>query len=240
VSVSAYAPPSGDGTYFSTLPSQASGLPRSDATCAAQVTTDTWEPRPDNYTDNHSVPPGPVPWSDDDVGYWTKFLAKRALVTGDYTGTTNQIIQWVACKWGLDEDILRAVAVQESDWHMSSTGDECGPAGEASYGLFQIKNEYCDGSGAWGGYPATAAYTALNADFYGAYLRSCLDNDFYDGGSWLYKGQTVAQITAAKGYDYVVWGCVGSWFSGNWYDSGATNYISQVKAHLASKEWLNY
>ena len=165
-------------------------------------------------------------WSNADTGaYWSKWIAKRNQVTGNYTGTTNQIIQWAACKWGMDEDLLRAVAVQESDWHMSSLGDQCGP-GEASYGLFQIKNEYCDGSGAWGGYPATAQDTALNADFYGAYLRSCLDNDFYDGGSWLYNGQTIAQITAAHGFDYAVWGCVGSWFSGNWYDSGAKSYIT--------------
>jgi archaellum component FlaF (FlaF/FlaG flagellin family) len=231
-------PPSG---YFSTLPSGAAGLPRSDSSCASQVTTDPWEPRSDNQTANHTVPSNPalVRWSTGD-GYWAKWMAKRDLVTGSYTGTTNQIIQWAACKWGLDEDLLRAVAVQESSWHMSSVGDYCGVAGEASYGLFQIKNAYCNGALAWGGYPVTAEDTAFNADFYGAHFRSCLDNDFYDGGSWLYNGQTIAQITAAKGFDYAVWGCVGSWFSGGWYDSGAQNYINEVKSHLANKDWLKY
>jgi hypothetical protein len=97
----------------------------------------------------------------------------------------------------MDEDLLRAVAVQESDWHENIVGDTCGPVGQASYGILQIKNAYCNGGSAWGGYPYTAQDTALNADFYAAYLRSCLDGDFYDRGSWLYKGQTIAQITGA-------------------------------------------
>ena len=53
---------------------------------------------------------------------------------GNFTGTTTEIFQWAACKWGIDEDTLRAVAVQESDWHQSAVGDNCGVVGEASYG----------------------------------------------------------------------------------------------------------
>jgi hypothetical protein len=218
-------------------------LPQADSSCASQLTTSTWEPRLDNQTANHSVPSSAsvVSWSNAELGtHWAKWIAKRSLVTGNETGTTNQIIQWAACKWGMDEDLLRAVAVQESDWHESMVGDNCGTVGEASYGLFQIKNAYCSGSPAWGGYPYTAQYSALNADFYGAYLRSCVDGDFYDGGSWLYGGQTIAQIIAAKGLDYAVWGCVGSWFSGSWYDSGGQNYSNSVKSHLANRDWLKY
>jgi autotransporter family porin len=228
------------GGVFTTLASGAAGLPRT--TCASQMTTSTWEPISSNYTANHSVPAGPVPWSNAELGpYWAKWIAKRNLVTGNYTGTTNQIIQWSACKWGMDEDLMRAVAVQESDWRESMVGDNCGRTGQASYGLFQIKNAYCSGADAWGGYPYSATYTALNADFYGAYLRSCLDGDFYaSGNSWLYNGQSMPQIIAAKGLDYAVWGCVGSWFSGGWYDSGAQNYINGVKGHLANKDWLKY
>ncbi len=231
----------GGSTYFTTLASGASGLPRGDANCASLVTTSTWEPRADNYTANHTVPSDPtaVPWSDS-MAYWARFVAKRRLVTGNYTGTTNQIIQWAACKWGIDEDLLRAVAVQESDWHMSMVGDVCGPTGQASYGLFQIKNAYCNGGGAWGGYPYSAQDSALNADFYTMYLRSCLDGDFYDGGAWLYGGQTIAQIIAAHGLDYAVWGCVGSWYSGGWYDSGAQRYITSVQAWLAARTWTTY
>jgi hypothetical protein len=227
--------------YFSVLPSGASGLPRGDSYCAANVTASTWEPRADNYAANHQVPGAAVQWSNAELGtYWAKWIADRGLVTGNYTGTTNQIIQWAACKWGLDEDLLRAVAVQESDWHESMVGDNCGVAGEASYGLFQIKNAYCSGGSAWGGYPYTATYTGLNADFYGAFIRSCLDDDFYDGGNWLYGGQTIAQIVAANGLDYAVWGCVGAWFSGGWYDAGAKTYIASVQQHLANQDWLEH
>jgi Transglycosylase SLT domain len=227
--------------YFSTLPSEVGGLPRSDSYCAANVTTSTWEPRVDNYTANHTVPSSLslVPWGSE-MNYWGRWVANRSLVTGNYRGTTNQIIQWAACKWGLDENLLRAVAVQESDWHESMVGDICGPVGEASYGLFQIKNKYCSGSWAWGGYDYSAKHSAFNADFYAAYIRSCLDNDFYDGGSWLYGGRTIAQIIARNGFDYALWGCVGSWFSGGWYESGARNYISSVQSHLANKDWLKY
>jgi len=226
---------------FSTLPSQVGGLPKSDSYCAANVTTSTWEPRPDNYTANHTIPSSLslIPWGSE-MNYWVRWTANRSLVTGDYGGTTNQIIQWAACKWGLDENLLRAVAVQESDWHESMVGDICGPVGEASYGLFQIKNKYCNGSWAWGGYDYSAKDSAFNADFYAAYIRSCLDNDFYDGGSWLYGGRTIAQIISTNGFDYALWGCVGSWFSGSWYDSGARNYISSVQTHLANKDWLKY
>ena len=31
----------------------------------------------------------------------------RLTSVSNYTGTTNQIIQWAACKWGMDEDLLR-------------------------------------------------------------------------------------------------------------------------------------
>ena len=42
-----------------------------------------------------------------------------ARVTGNFTGTTDQIIQWAACKWGIDEDIVRAQAAKESGWHQT-------------------------------------------------------------------------------------------------------------------------
>ena len=35
-----------------------------------------------------------------------------------------------------------------------------------------------------------------------------------------------------------MWGCIGAWFSGNWYDSGAISYIADVKNNLNTKAWL--
>ncbi|HEX4714210.1 MAG TPA: hypothetical protein VH164_04715 [Ktedonobacteraceae bacterium] len=35
-----------------------------------------------------------------------------------------------------------------------------------------------------------------------------------------------------------IWGCLGRWYSGGWYDQGAVNYIQKVKTALAQKAWL--
>ena len=113
---------------------------QSDASCATQVPANPWEPRPNNTVANHTVPSGPINWSPG-MDYWTKWIAKRNRVTGNYTGTTDQIIRWAACKWGIDEDLIRAVAVQESSWNMSTHGDTCGSsdASIGSFGLTQIR-----------------------------------------------------------------------------------------------------
>ena len=46
---------------------------------------------------------------------WDTWLLPR--VTGHYTGTTDEIFQWAACKWGLSDNLLRAIAVRESTWY---------------------------------------------------------------------------------------------------------------------------
>jgi hypothetical protein len=228
--------------YYTRLSSHLGGPAHTDAFCTSNLTATTAEPRPDNYPAN-STPGDPASalWGTEvDPRSWTKWGAKRAQVTGAFTGVTTLQFQWAACKWGLNEDWLRAAGVQETDWHQYLVGDNCGPLGEASYGIIQVKNRYCSGSLAWGGYPQTQRSTSFALDFYGAYLRSCFDGDFYDGGSWLYGGQTVDMIAATRGWDYVMWGCVGSWFSGGWYDSGASSYINSVKNHLSNRDWTKY
>ncbi len=99
-------------------------------------------------------------------------------------------------------------------------------------------NEDCSGDSIHGGWPYTQDDTALDADYWGARLRACFDGAFYNGGSWLYDGQTIAQVIAQHGEDYALWGCVGSWNSGNWYDSKAQNYIAEVQSDYDSKPWL--
>jgi autotransporter family porin len=239
-------PNPGGGTtpsYFSTVPSSQAGtppagIPRSDSTCAAAVTP-TPENRPQNTTANHTVPPSPsaVDWGTA-LNYWTDFVADRNHVTGNYTGTTDEILQWTSCKWGIDVNIVRADAVIESSWDQSTVGDNCGVAGEASYGLLQVKNKDCSGNWIHGGWPYTQNDSALDVDYWGARLRACFDGAFYNGGQWLYNGQTIAQVIAQHGEDYALWGCVGSWFSGGWYDSGAQAYITKVQADYQSKPWL--
>jgi hypothetical protein len=221
-------------SYFGTEPSHAAFLPRSDSYCASAITRNPWEPRPDNYRANHTVVSPPYGWNHAE-DHWTLWAAKRAKVTGNFTGTTSEIIQWAACKWGIDEDVMRAVAVHESYWHMSTVGDNCGITGKASYGLFQIKNIDCAGTVIHGGYPDTTKSTALNADFYAAYIRSCYDGDFYDGGKWLYRGETVDQIAAQDGWSYVFWTCIGFHYSGNW--SPGQPYELEVRRILRDQTW---
>jgi hypothetical protein len=216
-------------------------LPRAAATCAASIIRNSKEVRPDNTTANHTVGDGTYtlgPWATE--AHWVARNANFRQVQGQFTGTTTEMFSWAGCRWGIDEDTLRAVAVQESYWHISTVGDYCGKRGQGSYGLTQIKNATCDGQLGWGGYPDSTQSSAFDVDFYGAYLRSCYDGDYYDGGSWLYGGRTVTQIAAAHGWDYVLWGCIGSWFSGGWYDSGAQSYITSVKAHLANRDWEKF
>ena len=211
--------------------------------CASAIIHSGWEPRPDNYTANHTVGDGSYVWGPAATDpYWAAWAARVQLVQGQFTGTTTEMFSWAACRWGIDEDLLRAVAVIESTWHQSTWGDRCGGGDQTigSFSVMQIKNKNCDGSLLWGGMPDVVQSTALAVDLYAARLRACYNGDFYDGGSWLYTGQTVRQIAAAHGWPYVFWGCVGSWYSGSWYDAGAVTYISHVQTALAQRTWLGY
>jgi hypothetical protein len=237
-----------DPKLFTLVPSSTdgsapAGIPRSDAECAAAVTK-TGEKRPSNTTDNNAVPPNPsaIQWGSG-WHYWPKFVADRNKVTGDFTGTTDEIIQWAACKWGLDVNEARAEAWLESGWYMSTKSGCSGP--EYSFGLFQIVAEDCNGHVVHGGYPYVANDTALNADYWAAWIRACFDGAFLDSQqSWQnspaggYGGQSMAKIVAANGEDYAMWGCVGAWFSNAWYSSGGQGYISTVQKDEQSKLWL--
>lgn len=225
-----------------TLP-PGSPLP-SEADCAAQIAPSTWEPRPDNTTANHSVPTAQQiaalqPW-DPTIGMDQNSDSIRRQITGNYTGTTDQILQWVACKWGIDPDIVRAQAEQESYWHQSQLGDwtsdtsVCPPDGVfsnggcyQSYGILQIKYRYFKTE-----WPMLRQDTAFNAEMVYGWIRNC-----YEGwADYLYQETPTAGYPAYHAGD--IWGCVGFWFSGSWYDQGAIAYITQVKAHYANKDWL--
>lgn len=223
-------PPPATHEYFGTLP-VGSAVPRADADCASRVTRNPWEPRPENFAANHTVPTGPVPWNNNSSWtYWSAFMALRNKVTGNFTGTTDEIIQWAACKWGIDENLIRAQAVVESYWVQSTQGDLANGKYH-SFGLMQVSQDDPNGNLLKGGYPYTAQDTALNVDYYGAEMRACYEGAFYDGGSWLYGG------TQVKGD---LWGCAGYWYSGNWYDAGAQTYIAQVKNYLNTKPWIGW
>src|SRR5215470_2023630 len=207
--------------HFDTLP-PGSALP-SDAECAARVRRSAWEPRPENFLANNTnvYARGDRLIGNDLYGYERR-------VTGNFTGTTDEILQWGACKWGIDEDVVRAQAVQESYWQQSALGDCRGGTvpdtnGCQSVGLLQVKGADVPPThpGTW---PYAYRSTAFNVDYTYAVWRSC-----YEGKEvWLGNGYRSGDV----------WGCVGRWFSGDWYQT-SQGYISSVKNILANETWLN-
>jgi autotransporter family porin len=191
----------------------------SDADAASHVRRSSWEPRPVNAAANQRVP---------QAGELDTFMAEnisvygehKPLVTGNFTGTTDEIIQWAAWKWGLDEDVLRAVVVKESWWRMSEVGDN-----GLSFGLTQIKTTFHAGT-----FPLSNSSTAFNVDYYGALFRY-----YFDGhGDWL--------DDMDKGQDYAagdLWGAVGAHYAGRWHTAAAESYISDVKRHLDQRTWTS-
>lgn len=185
-----------------------------DDDAAALVVESNWEPRPQNRDENQHRPSAETLRRFRHTSDLPRAYKRR--VSGDYTGTTDEIIQWAARKWGFSPDVFRAVAAVESWWKMSAVGD-----GGHSYGLMQIKRgHHCC-------FPATRRSTAFNVDYYGAWLRAAYDGRF----RWL--------NTLARGERYTrgdLWGSVGLWYSGRWR-YGAGEYISRVKETIRDRKW---
>ncbi len=220
--------------YFTTL-APGSPLP-SDSDCTTQVQYTTWEPRPSNTTANNSVPTASqeaqiqnATWSTIGIAPTGDTLLHR--VTGNFTGTTDEIYQWTACKWGIDEDIVRAEAFQESSWYQSHLGDyangttSCPPGtydGTGcyhSYGILQVKYDYVPFT-----WPMSRDDTAFDADYAYSWIRDCYEGHVTYLGSGYQAGD--------------LWGCIGFYYSGHWYDSGAISYIAKVQNWYYSKPWL--
>lgn len=203
------------GSYFKTLP-PGSTLP-TEKECASRVRRSSWEPRPENDKANHTLP---KPFTQDysKLGPMDDKALKTLLprISGNFTGTTDEIIQWAACKWGFNENIVRAVAAKESDWKQSFVGDK----GE-SYGLMQVKRTYVPFT-----YPNSQISTAFNVDYALGIRRAC------------YEGSITFLKDGYKAGDE--WGCIGYWFSGGWYDLGAKSYIKLVKDILVKQNWNQY
>ncbi len=219
--------PTPGGAFVTLVPGSA--LP-SGASCATRVRRSSWEPRPGNAAANATT--GGTVTSIDRVSAAAAFAAR---IDGNFTGTTDEILQWASCKWGFDEDLTRAQAAAESWWRQSETGDVVSdpslcPAGygapcPTSFGILQIK---------WtahiGTFPMSRNGTPFNADYALAWRRACYEGAF----TWLHS-------VSGNGATYQagdVWGCVGLWYSGRWYDAGASTYIAKVKDYLERRVWL--
>ena len=213
---------------FTTRPVNSS-IPTS-ATCASKVRSAP-ETRSMNRTMNAT--------KGRQKGLTTPYPA-MAKVDGAFTGTTDQIIQWGACKWGIDEDIVRAMAVIESWWDQRNLGDwqsdrsRCVPGhgigadgrpGQcpASGGLLSITYQHFPGA-----FPEAMTSTAYNVDYVLAWWRAC------------YNGQVTWMNDVEHGRRYAAgdaWGCVGAWYAGRWHTPAAEDYIRRVDTARRDKVW---
>ena len=214
-------PPPNDDHGFATLP-VGSALP-SGAACAARVRP-AGELRPGNATANATR--------------GTRPNARFPRADGNFVGSTDEILQWVACKWGIDEDVVRAQTAIESWWHQSTGGDltsdqsACHPdlrAGSGqcpeSIGLLQVRYLYHLEAFQDSNAIRSSAY---NADYAYAVWRSC------------FEGNETWFNTVERGATYVAGdldGCLGAWFSGRWRTSESLGYIDRVNDYLTRHIW---
>jgi hypothetical protein len=221
---------------FTTVP-PGGALP-SDEQCAREVKAGSeyaQETVPENLPFNHvsaeqTLPPGFFAPGSGDPREDREIAAR---VTGAFTGTTGQILRWAACKWGIDERYVRAQAKVESSWRQTKHGDwtsdasQCAPDhglgadgrdGQCpeSFGVLQVRYAYFSGA-----FPAAINSTAFNVDAAYAVWRAC-----YEGYEWwLRDGEAPGQPYQAG----AVWGCIGRWYSGEWFDQAAQEYVGCVQ-----------
>jgi len=142
------------------------------------------------------------------------------LIDGQYTGTTEMIIRWAACKWGMDEDMIRAQATAEHlSWvQWNAFGDERRSPSQCkagknsghdstnlwdylisnacyqSWSNWQTKVVYSSPHlGAWTTWPAMNESTAFAADYRYGYQRSCMNGD--RSGFFKWDGSGPAYLT---------------------------------------------
>ena len=227
-SVVAEAPPTtgpAPGTSSLTLPPGQS-LP-SDAACDGRVVASGPEIRPVNTPFNQTR------------GRQKQLPGLLSRVSGDFTGTTDEIIQWAACKWGIDPDVVRAQAVQESSWFMTQVGDFttdtrwCAPGhvpgGDGkpgcaqSIGILQVKYRYFVDA-----FPEAAESTAYNLDYTLGVWRTCFEGQ----EMWLADHPPTSGYRAGD-----LWGCLGRWYAGNWRSETALGYIDRVQTRYRDATW---
>ncbi len=219
------APAPAPGGYFGWV--GVGGALPSDGECAARVRR-SGEVRPGNAGYNATT--------------WGPWSGEFPRATGNFTGSTDDIIQWAACKWGFDENTLRAQVAKESYWTQTNLGDwttnpnNCPPghpigadgrAGQCpeSVGLMQVRTPYFRDS-----IEGSLKSSAYNLDIALNVWRRC------------YEGQETWLNTVERGRQYGAgdaWGCIGRWFSGRWYTAASTDYIAAVQDYLNRHIWTD-
>jgi endoglucanase len=232
----------GGQTYFSEVP-PGSAIPVAKETCLANIKQRTenrngtrpgvaYEEIYDNRTENQYVAVRGVDYNHDGENQWTTakgwntnqantYLQAVDGNPGDSTLTTDELIQFYACRWGFDEDLVRAQSAKESWWRQKTHGDV---GNGESYGILQIKQSVHRVT-----YPASSKSTAYNLDWVLAWHRTCFEGWM---GSWV--------VTTESSKPYVSGdhrGCMTIWFSGRWYIPSGVNYLNGVNQNLADRVW---
>ena len=225
-------------------------LPLSDRD-AASLVTHRPENRPGNVAANDYRP------TDAELAAFHAYDAQstqasslRAYVTGRpglTSPSTDDLIQWVAHKWGIPEDWVRAQMVVESrwdgveGWNQSSMGDRTTVSSTwyaqyppqarvpgtndvyESMGISSLKWR-ADQSINPGTEPLRWKSTAFNLDLYAAGVRW-----FYDGDCvWCGAGYGPGQA----------WNSIGAWYEPYpWGNQQADTYVGWVTSALAQQSW---
>jgi len=164
-------------------------------------------------------------------------------VTGGFAGTTDEIIQWGAAKWGIPADWLRAQYYQESRWNQSQLGDLTTVSDVSKYpaysrysgtqvyqslGITQVKwNHPDDNSTGIGTEPLRWKSTAFNVDYQLSMVRFYFDNPKGLRSAW---GDAYSPCNN--------WLSIGGWFEPYpWNNSGQQDYVEKVRNWLSNKVW---
>jgi hypothetical protein len=222
--------------------------PLSDAQAAALVVNMT-ENRPNNMTANNYKP------SSSELFAFLKkeknkhgqlpaqFNSYTVYVTGGFVGTTDEIIQWGAAKWGIPADWLRAQYYQESRWNQSQLGDLTTVSDVSKYpaysrysntevyqslGITQVKwNHPDDNDSGIGTEPLRWKSTAFNVDYQLSMVRFYFDNPKGLRSAW---GDAYSPCNN--------WLSIGGWYEPwPWNNSGQQDYVDKVQNWLANKVW---
>ena len=244
--------------------------------CAGLVHRSPWEPRPENYDENHATqkaaaidasfatrPRSPLNTYDPK---WDSWLLPR--VGGQFSGTTDEIFQWASCKWGLPDNLIRAVAVRESLWYQGLHWPDGSCYVSRGCGDFfsnpsPASMVYCDALAKYGHdyqreygqgmCPKTFSILGIMSYWAPDWGFDWADNQ---NGTFPFQRNSTAfaadyyasQIRGCyNGWEWQLgreyhagdlWGCVGAWYSGLWHDSAGDAYAARVREELSNRTWL--
>jgi hypothetical protein len=218
----------------------------SEADCANRVRRGLSEPVPENATFNRVIATAAelsklATWNDS-KGFDNRAAPLGRRITGNFTGTTDEIFQWAACKWGFDENFVRADAYQTNGWHQASvsgwTADamNCPPNAPTRVGangttecaqvfsLFGITWQYHKSS-----WPMVHESTAFAVDYALGFQRVCFEGytDYMNG--WGPAGKKYGPNDE--------FGCAASFYTGGWYDYATIQEVNRIRDTLNTKPW---